>query len=382
MRPTAAEVAGERFANLLFRRLGVLIEQCLGAHDHAVGAVAALGCLLLDERPLDRMRILRRAEPLERRDARLRCSGHRCDARAYRPAIHDHGACTTLGSSAAELRPVQAEVIAQNAEQRRLRLDVKRSIVPVDSQRNAHTTNTSQAALRDIGWTKGCDLATGCATETTGRANTMSIESWVAFAAASAILLVIPGPTILTVIGYSVAQGRRAALPLIAAVALGDSTALALSLVGLGTLLAASAVAFTIVKLAGAVYLIYLGVTMLRAGFGTSALTATSAVEGSRWRLFLNTYIVTATNPKGIIFFVAFLPQFVDTAAGSAGKQLWILAITFVSLAIVNATVYTIFAGYAAARLASGKARRWFNLGGGSLLSAAGLWIALGRRVA
>src|SRR5687768_1337045 len=97
----------------------------------------------------------------------------------------------------------------------------------------------------------------------------MSIESWVAFATASAILLVIPGPTILTVISYSVTRGRNAALPLIAAVALGDSTALALSLVGLGTLLAASAVAFTIVKLAGAIYLIYLGVKMLRAGFET-----------------------------------------------------------------------------------------------------------------
>ena len=210
----------------------------------------------------------------------------------------------------------------------------------------------------------------------------MSIESWIAFATASAILLVIPGPTILTVIGYSVTQGRRAAVPLVAAVALGDSTALAVSLLGLGTLLATSAIAFTIVKLAGAVYLVYLGVKMLRAGFETSSLAATSPANPSHWRLFLNTYIVTATNPKGIIFFMAFLPQFVDTAAGTAVRQMWVLAITFVSLAIVNATLYTIFAGYAAALLASGKARRWFNLGGGSLLSAAGLWIALGRRVA
>lgn len=210
----------------------------------------------------------------------------------------------------------------------------------------------------------------------------MSIESWIAFATASAILLVIPGPTILTVIGYSVTQGRSAAVPLIAAVALGDSTALALSLLGLGTLLAASAVAFTIMKLVGALYLIYLGVKMLRAGFETAALAATSPASTSRWRLFLNTYIVTATNPKGIIFFMAFLPQFVDTAAGTAVEQMWVLAITFVSLAIVNSTLYTIFAGYAAALLASGTARRWFNLGGGSLLSAAGLWIALGRRVA
>ena len=210
----------------------------------------------------------------------------------------------------------------------------------------------------------------------------MSIESWIAFATASAILLVIPGPTILTVIGYSVTQGRSAAAPLIAAVALGDSTALTLSLLGLGTLLAASAVAFTIVKLAGAVYLMYLGVKMLRAGFETSAVAATSPAATSRRRLFLNTYIVTATNPKGIIFFVAFLPQFVDTAAGSTVHQMWTLAITFVSLAIVNATLYTIFARYAATLLATRKAQRWFNVGGGSLLSVAGFWIALGRRMA
>ena len=209
----------------------------------------------------------------------------------------------------------------------------------------------------------------------------MSFESWIAFATASAILLVIPGPTILTVIGYSVTHGRRAAIPLIAAVALGDSTALTLSLLGLGTLLAASAVAFTIVKLAGALYLIYLGVKMLRAGFAAASLGTTSP-DASRGRLFLNTYVVTATNPKGIIFYMAFLPQFIDATGESAVGQMLILALTFVSLAIVNATLYTMFAGYAAGLLTSARARRWFNLSGGSLLSAAGLWLALGRRAA
>jgi threonine/homoserine/homoserine lactone efflux protein len=207
----------------------------------------------------------------------------------------------------------------------------------------------------------------------------MPIETWLAFAAASAVLLIIPGPTILTVISYSVTHGRSAAIPLIAAVALGDSTALALSLVGLGSLLAASALAFTIVKWLGGAYLIYLGVRMLRAGASGTA-TMSAAPAGSRRRLFANTYAVTATNPKGIIFFMAFLPQFVDPHAAVA-PQMWILAVTFVALAIVNATLYTIFAGYAAGLLTSGKARRWFNIGGGSLLSAAGVWTVLARRV-
>jgi threonine/homoserine/homoserine lactone efflux protein len=206
----------------------------------------------------------------------------------------------------------------------------------------------------------------------------MSIESWLAFAAASTILLIIPGPTILTVISYSVTHGRGAAAPLIAAVALGDSTALALSLLGLGTLLAASGVGFAIVKLAGGAYLIYLGVRMFRAGATPLGSSASATARTSRWKLFWNTYLVTATNPKGIIFFMAFLPQFVDPLRNVA-TQMWVLAITFVALATINATLYAVFAGYAAKLLASGRARRWFNVGGGSLLSAAGIWTALSR---
>ena len=165
----------------------------------------------------------------------------------------------------------------------------------------------------------------------------MSVEIWLAFVAASAILLVIPGPTILTVISYSVAHGRRANVPLVAAVALGDSTALLLSLLGLGALLAASAFWFTAVKWAGGLYLVYLGVKLLRAGIATVEVAA-PAVPDSRWRLFANTYVVTALNPKGMIFFVAFLPQFLDPA-GDVRAQLWLLSITFVALATGNAAL-------------------------------------------
>ncbi len=207
----------------------------------------------------------------------------------------------------------------------------------------------------------------------------MSIESWLAFAATAAVLLVIPGPTILTVISYSLTHGRGASVPLIAAVALGDSTALACSLVGLGSLLAASAVAFTVLKSCGAAYLLYLGVKMLRASMTAAVSPASTPRPGSRKKVFLNTYAVTATNPKGIIFYMAFLPQFVDPTA-HVPRQMWILAATFVTLAVINATLYTRFAGYAAKVLVSARARRFFNLGGGSLLSAAGIWTALTRR--
>ncbi len=224
----------------------------------------------------------------------------------------------------------------------------------------------------------------------------MSLEIWFAFVAACSVMLVIPGPTILTVISYSMAHGRRAQLPLVAAVALGDSTALAVSLLGLGSLLAASVFWFTVVKWAGGLYLLYLAAKMLRAGLRkpagegeresdnestSTAAAAVPAAPGSLWKLFANTYLVTALNPKGIVFFVAFLPQFIRPGAPIA-QQLWILAATFVTLAAINATAYAVCAGAAGRLLASPRAQRRFHLAGGSLLGAAGIWALMARRPA
>ena len=206
----------------------------------------------------------------------------------------------------------------------------------------------------------------------------MSIELWFAFVVASAVLVIIPGPTVLTIISYSVAHGWRANLPLIAAVALGDSTSLAVSLLGLGGLLATSAFWFAAVKWVGGLYLLYLGIRMLRTGVSPSESCALT-VPDSRWKLFANTYLVTALNPKGIVFFVAFLPQFINQHA-EVTHQLWLLAITFVVLAILNATLYALFAGSARRLLASLRARRCFNLAGGSLLLTAGVWALLAKR--
>jgi len=207
----------------------------------------------------------------------------------------------------------------------------------------------------------------------------MELGLWAAFVVASCVLLVIPGPTILTVISYSVAHGRRANIPLVSAVALGDSTALILSLAGLGAVLATSAWLFVLIKWAGGLYLIYLGFKLIRAG--ASPLTTENArpVE-SRWRLFANTWLVTALNPKGIIFFVAFLPQFINPASPVV-PQLWILSVSFVVLATLNATLYAVFSANARRLLISPKAQRRFNIGGGSLLTIAGGWALTAKQV-
>ncbi|MGB7923473.1 MAG: LysE family translocator [Pyrinomonadaceae bacterium] len=209
----------------------------------------------------------------------------------------------------------------------------------------------------------------------------MPIELWFGFVAASTVLVIIPGPTILTVISYSMAYGPRSYVPLVVAVTLGDSTAIVLSLLGLGALLATSAFWFTVVKLAGGLYLLYLGSKLLRAGISSGALAELPATvpPRSRWRLFANTYLVTALNPKSIVFFVAFLPQFISPSA-NVTQQLCVLAFTFVALGTFNATLYVVFAASARRLLASPRAQRRFNIAGGSLLSGAGVWALLARR--
>jgi threonine/homoserine/homoserine lactone efflux protein len=220
----------------------------------------------------------------------------------------------------------------------------------------------------------------------------MPIELWVAFAAACAVVLVIPGPTILTVISYSMTHGARANVALVAAVALGDSTALVFSLLGLGALLAASAFWFTVIKWIGGLYLLYLGMKMLRTGlvnnasFGAlpgatdaSVHLTTPPAPDTLWKLFANTYVVTALNPKGMVFFVAFLPQFISAGAPVA-QQLWILAVTFVVMATINAALYAVFAATARKALTTVRAQRRFNLAGGSLLAGAGVWALLAKR--
>lgn len=208
----------------------------------------------------------------------------------------------------------------------------------------------------------------------------MTIEIWLAFVVASSALLIIPGPTILTVVSYSLSHGRQANIPLIAAVGLGDAVAVSLSLMGLGALLATSAFWFTVVKWVGGLYLIYLGLGLLRSGMASISLPA--AGRPKSWhKLFVNTFLVTALNPKGIVFFVAFLPQFID-AGGNVVRQMWILGATFVVLGVFNSALYAVFADAVREYLATAKAQRRFSIAGGSLLSIAGVWALLAKRPA
>ena len=206
----------------------------------------------------------------------------------------------------------------------------------------------------------------------------MGLEIWIAYVVAAGIILVIPGPTIILVISQAITHGRRSVVPLAVGVACGDATAMTFSMLGLGTIMAASATLFALTKWAGACYLIYLGIRTWRTRLPSGGWHH-PRLDGSRAALFKSAYIVTALNPKSIAFFVAFLPQFVDSQGGYF-SQLLILGATFIVLAFVNAAIYAMFAGVLRETLNQPQARRWFNRCGGGALIGAGVVTAAMQR--
>lgn len=205
----------------------------------------------------------------------------------------------------------------------------------------------------------------------------MTFAHWLPFAIASAILVAIPGPTVLLVVSYALGHGRRYALATTAGVALGDFTAMTASMLGLGVVLAASATLFTALKWVGAAYLVYLGVKLWRAPVGEGDAPDTSETRAGR--IFAHAYAVTALNPKSIIFFVAFVPQFIDPHMAMT-PQIVVFEATFLALATLNAFAYALLAAAARKVVRSPRVQRVINRTGGTLLIGAGLFAAAWRK--
>ena len=203
----------------------------------------------------------------------------------------------------------------------------------------------------------------------------MTWPLYLAFIAAASVLLIIPGPTVLMVVGYGLAEGRRENWPLVAGVVLGDAVALTCSVAGLGAVLAASAQAFTILKYCGALYLLYLGVCMIRSG---ATATPKLNIVSSR-KKFLHALAVTSVNPKPILFFVAFLPQFISHDA-PAGPQLLLLGATFCLLSAINVSLFSYLAGTAGSRIQNPRFMRRLKVTGGGVMVGAGLLTAAARQ--
>jgi threonine/homoserine/homoserine lactone efflux protein len=209
----------------------------------------------------------------------------------------------------------------------------------------------------------------------------MPLEIWITFAIATSVLLIIPGPTVMLVVSYALGRGRESAWATVPGVSLGDLTAMTVSLAGAGAVLAASSTLFTVLKLCGAAYLLWLGVGLWRAEPKAPVIERAEDAPRDRGRMFWHAYVVTALNPKSIVFFIAFVPQFVVPSAPVL-PQFAIMTATFVGLAAVNTLVWALLAGEMRRRFARPETMRLINRTGGSFLIGAGVLTALARRVA
>ena len=185
--------------------------------------------------------------------------------------------------------------------------------------------------------------------------------------------LLIPGPTILLVISYSLTQGRRVALAMALGVALGDFIAMTTSLLGLGALVLASAELFTVLKWIGAVYLVWLGIKLLRTAPKLGDMP--EAPPRAARAVFAHAATVTALNPKSIAFFIAFVPQFVRLDAPLPAQFATLIA-TFVGLAALNALGFALLADRLRARIRQPRVLRLMNRTGGGALIGMGLLTA------
>ena len=180
-------------------------------------------------------------------------------------------------------------------------------------------------------------------------------SQWLAFIVASALFIQVPGPSLLFTIGRALTVGRRDALLSVLGNALGVVTQVLAIAVGLGAVVAASSHAYVALKIVGAAYVVWLGIQAIRhradARAALGAVDHLAVARVSARRSLRVGFTVGLTNPKTVVFFVAFLPQFVNEPAGHAGAQLAVLGLVFGAMCVASDSVWA---------LAASKARDWF----------------------
>lgn len=212
----------------------------------------------------------------------------------------------------------------------------------------------------------------------------VSMEVWLAFTFAVAVLAIIPGPTVLLIMSYALADGRRSAWSMIAGITLANIVALVITLAGLGALLSASAFAYTLLKWLGAGYLIYLGIRMWCAPGELPESRQSGRLQSEQRRIpaggrMKHAFFVTVLNPKGITFLIAFMPQFLNPEFPLLPQNL-LLGVTYVCLCTINAAAYAfLVGGFRDRLLRRGVLRTANRIGGTLLIGAGGLTAALQR---
>jgi threonine/homoserine/homoserine lactone efflux protein len=180
-------------------------------------------------------------------------------------------------------------------------------------------------------------------------------SSWFVFVVAAVALLVTPGPAVLYVITRSLGEGRRAGLVSVAGIGVGTLGHVLAATLGVSALLASSATAFMVVKLAGGAYLVWLGIRRIVSK--DSAGPRSALVAAGNWAIFRQGAVVNLLNPKTALFFLAFLPQFVDPRHAVA-PQMLALGLTFAALGLTSDACFALLAGSVRQALARGRGRR------------------------
>jgi threonine/homoserine/homoserine lactone efflux protein len=196
------------------------------------------------------------------------------------------------------------------------------------------------------------------------------LHTFLVFAAAALALLVVPGPAVLYIVTRSIDQGRTAGIVSVAGIHVGSLVHVAAAAFGLSAILASSAIAFGVVKYAGAVYLIVLGIQKLRERDDGEGLGGSGPPRSLR-RIFWQGAVVNVLNPKTALFFLALLPQFVDVDRGAVWLQMLVLGLAFIALGLCSDSAYALVAARAGRWLRSSvgfrKAQRY--VAGGVYLS-------------
>jgi threonine/homoserine/homoserine lactone efflux protein len=176
------------------------------------------------------------------------------------------------------------------------------------------------------------------------------------FALAALAILAVPGPAVVYIVTRSIHQGRAAGIASVLGIHVGTLVHLTAATAGLSAILVSSASAFTVVKLLGALYLVAIGIRTLR-GRGDAGAADTQRAPRRRRRDFAEGVVVNVLNPKTALFFLAFLPQFVDPSHGRAWLQILVLGLTFMGLGLVTDSIWALAAGTAGETLR--RSRRW-----------------------
>jgi len=203
----------------------------------------------------------------------------------------------------------------------------------------------------------------------------MSFELYAAYVLTCAVIALVPGPTVTVIVANSLAHGSRAGLLNVAGTQIGLGLMMAILVVGLSSVIAAMGWLFDWLRWAGAAYLVYLGVKLFRS---PDAIHPEKAAAAPRGGFVLQGFLVLMANPKALLWFGAFIPQFVDPSGNYVG-QIALLGLTAMAVALVSDGAYAVVTGRAGAFLSKKRIRLVSRVSGGFLVGG-GIWLALTRR--